>query len=113
MIFVGQATRMALIMVLKKCRMAPNFQPLCDSFMSHLSNFLSASVLTIHHTWQHSSQSVAPASACVSLSSDDSPFMGILASSSFFLTVTNISHLLSAGQHLFWHLHGFILSSLI
>jgi hypothetical protein len=46
--------------------------------MSHLLELFSASVLAVHHAWQHSSHSVAPAAAQVSLSSGDSPFMGIL-----------------------------------
>jgi hypothetical protein len=74
--------------------------------MSRLLDFLS--VLAVHHAWQPSSRSVAPATAWVSLSSDNSHFMGVLASSPFFCTVTNISHLSSAGRHLFWRLHGFV-----
>jgi hypothetical protein len=97
----------------KRCGMAHIFWRLHDSFLSHFSDFLSALVLAIHHARQHSSCSVAPTTAQVSLSSGDSLFMGILASSSFFQTVTNISHLLSAVWHLFWRLHGFVPSSLI
>jgi hypothetical protein len=114
MIFVGRATKMASIMVLtNEMQDGTHFQQLRDSFMSRLLDFLSIPILAIHHAWQHSSHSVAPAAAMVSLSSGDSPFMGILASSSFFCSVTKISHLSSAGWHLFWHLHGFIPSSLI
>ena len=61
-----------------------HFWRLRDSFMSRLSDFLSASVLAVHHARQHSSRSMAPAAACMSLSSGNSPFMGVLASSSFF-----------------------------
>ncbi len=97
----------------KEMRDGTHFWRLHDSFMSRLLDFLSALVLAVHHAGQHSSRSVAPAAARVSLSSGDSPFMGFLASSFFFWTVNNISHLLSAGWHLFWHLHGFVPSSLI
>jgi hypothetical protein len=81
--------------------------------MSRLLDFLSTWVLAVHHAQQHTSRSVAPAAARVSLSSGDSPFMGILASSSLFQTITIISQLLSAGWHLFWRLHGFVPSFLI
>ncbi len=114
MIFVGQGMKMASIMVLnKEMQDGTHCRWLRDSFMSHLSFFLYASVLAIHHAQQHSSHSVAPAAAWVSLSSGNSPFMSILASSSSFRTVTNISHLLSAGWHLFQRLHGFVPSPLI
>jgi hypothetical protein len=97
----------------KEMRDGTHFCWLHNSFMSRLSNFLSASVLAVHHARQHSSCYVAPAAARVSLSSGDSPFIKVLASSSFFWTVTNISHLLSAGWQLLWHLHGFIPSFFI
>jgi hypothetical protein len=106
--------KMASIMVLtKEMQDGTHYQWLRDSFMSRLLDFLYVLVLAVHHAWQHSSHSVAPAAAWVSLSSGVSPFMSILASSSSFWTVTNISHLLSAGWHLFWRLHGFVPSSLI
>jgi hypothetical protein len=114
MIFVGQAMKMASIMgITKEMQDGTHCRRLRDSFMSHLSFFLYASVLAIHHAQQHSSRSVAPAAAWVSPSSGDSPFMGVLASSSSFRTVTNISYLLSAGRHLFQHLHGSVPSLLI
>jgi hypothetical protein len=91
----------------KKMRDGTHFWWLRDSFMSRLSDFLSTSVFAVHHAWQHSSHSMAPAAARVSLSSGDSPFMSVLASSSFFWTVSNISHLSSAGRHLLWRTHGF------
>jgi hypothetical protein len=97
----------------KEMRDGTHFRRLRDSFMSRPSEFLSASVLAFHHARQHSCHSVAPAAARVSLSSGDSPLMGVLASSSFFRTVTNISHLSSAGRHLFRRLHGLVPSSLI
>jgi hypothetical protein len=84
----------------KEMRDGTHFWRLRDSFMSRLLDFLSASVLAVHHARQHSSRSMAPAAACMSLSSGDSPFMSVLASSSFFRTVSNISHLSSAGRHL-------------
>jgi hypothetical protein len=59
----------------KEMRDGTHFWWLHNSFMSHLSDFLSASVLAIHHAQQHSSTSVAPAAAQVSLSTDDSPFL--------------------------------------
>ncbi len=75
--------------------------------MTRLSDFLSASVLAIHHARQRSPTSVALAAARVSLSMDDSPFLRVLASSSFFRTVSNISHLLSADRQLLQRSHGF------
>jgi hypothetical protein len=65
--------KMVSIMVLtKEMQDGTHYQRLHDSFMSRLLDFLSVSVLAIHHAWQHdSSRSVAPAAAWVYLSSDD------------------------------------------
>jgi hypothetical protein len=87
------------------------FCRLRDSFMSRLSDFISGSVMAIHHTRQQSSTLGVPAAARVSLSSGDSPYLWVLASSSFFRTVSNISHLSSAGGQLLWRTHGFVPSS--
>jgi hypothetical protein len=97
----------------KEMRDGTHFGWLRDSFMSRLLDFLSALVMAVHYARQHSPRSVTPAAAWVSLSFGSSPFMGVLASSPFFWTVTNISHLSSAGRHLFWSLHGFVPSSLL
>ncbi len=80
---------------------------------SHLLDFLSKSVLAIHHEWQPSPRTVAPATAQVSPSNGNSPFMRVLASFFFFRTLTNILHLSSAGRRILWRLHGFVPSSLI
>jgi hypothetical protein len=68
----------------KEMRDGTHFRRLRDSFMSPLSDFLSGSVLAIHHTWQQSPTSGVPAAAQVSLSSGDSPYLRVFASSSFF-----------------------------
>ncbi len=81
--------------------------------MSRLSDFLSGSVMAIHHARQQSPTSGVPAAARVSLSSGDSPYLRILDSSSFFWTVSNISHLLSAGWQLHRQTHGFVPSSVL
>jgi hypothetical protein len=52
--------------------------------LSHLSDFLSGSVLAIHHAWQQSPTLGVFAAAQVSLSSGDSPYLRVFASSSFF-----------------------------
>jgi hypothetical protein len=95
----------------KEMRDGTHFCQLRNSFMSHLSDFLSGFVMAIHHARQQSSTLGVPAVAWVSLSSGDSPYLRVLASSSFFWTVSNISHLLSAGWQLFQRTHGFIPSS--
>jgi hypothetical protein len=95
----------------KELQDGTHFWRLRDSFMSRLSNFLSVSVLAVHHAWQCSPTSVAPAAAQVCLSTDDTPFLQVLPSSVFFRTVSNISHLLSADWQLLWCIHGFVPSS--
>ncbi len=97
----------------KEMRDGTHFHQLQDSFMSRLSDFLSGSVMTIHHARQQSPTSGVPATAWVSLSSGDSPYLRVLTSSSFFWTVSNISHLSSAGWPLFQQTHGFIPSSVL
>jgi hypothetical protein len=90
-----------------------HFCQLQDSFMSRLSDFLSGSVMAIHRARQQSPTLGVPAAACVSLSSGDSPYLRVLASSSFFWTVSNISHLSSAGWQLLRQTHGFVPSSIL
>jgi hypothetical protein len=90
-----------------------HFCQLRDSFMSHLSNFLSGSVLVIHHFWKQSPTLGVPAAARVSLFSGNSPYLRVLASSSFFPTVSYISHLLSAGWQFLRQSHGFVPSSVL
>jgi hypothetical protein len=88
----------------KEMQDGTHFCRLQDSFMSCLSDFLSGSVMAIHHARQQSPTLGVPATAWVSLSSapGNSPYLQILASSSFFQTVSNISHLSSAGLQLLW-----------
>jgi hypothetical protein len=97
----------------KEMRYGTHFHQLRDSFMSCLSDFLSGSVMAIHHARQQSPTSGVPAAARISLSSGDSPYLRVLASSSFFWTVSNISHLSSAGRQLLWQTQGFVPSSVL
>jgi hypothetical protein len=85
-----------------------HFCCLHDSFMSRPSDFLHNSVLAIHHAPQSSPNITVPVAACVTLSSMGSSFITVLASSLFFRTLTNISHLSSAGCQLLRNLYGFV-----
>ena len=49
----------------KEMRDGAHFRRLRDSFMSHLSSFLSDSILVVHHVSQQSPNTVAPAAARV------------------------------------------------
>jgi hypothetical protein len=72
MLHVADKTNPADIFT-KEIRDGPHFWHLRDFLMCRLSDFLSTSVLAIHHTRQQSSHSVAPAAASGSLFSDNSP----------------------------------------
>jgi hypothetical protein len=97
----------------KEMRDGMHFRQLRDSFMLRLLDILSKLVLAACHARQPPHQLAAPTMACVVLSSVDSLFMRVLASSSFFRTLANILHLSSAGWQLLWCLHGFVPSSLL
>ena len=97
----------------KEMRDGAHFRRLRDSFMSRLSDFLSGSMLAVHHARQQSPSSDTPAAARVFVSSAESPYLQVLASSSFFRTVSNISHLSSAGRQLLRRAHGFVPSCLV
>jgi hypothetical protein len=84
----------------KEMRDGAHFCRLRDSFMSQLSSFLNDSILEIHHASQHSPNMVSLAAARVCLSSGSSGYLSALISSSFFRSLSNISHLCSAGRHL-------------
>jgi hypothetical protein len=72
-----------------------HFCHLSNSFMICLSDFVNDSLLNLHHTHQRSPQ--VPAATLVSLASGCTSYMATLASCSFCLTLSNVSHLCSAG----------------
>jgi hypothetical protein len=85
-----------------------HFHCLWDSFMSHLSDFLCASILTIHHATQRSPNMISPAAAHGCTSGSSSGYFTALSSFSFFCSLTNIFHLCSAGRYLLCCTHGFV-----
>ncbi len=92
----------------KEMRNGAHFRHVCDSFMFHLSDFLSDSILTVHHASQQPPTLVTPAAAQVSACGGSLGYFSALGSSSFFRTLENISHLCSAGRHLLRQAHGFV-----
>jgi hypothetical protein len=80
----------------KEMKDGAHFCRLRDSFMIHLSDIVNDSLLDLHHTCQRSPQ-VTPAAAIVSLACGCTSYMAALMSSSFCHTLSNISHLCSAG----------------
>ncbi len=78
--------------------------------MSRLSDFLNDSILAIHHASQSTPTTVtpAPAAAPVQAVGGSSDYFTALSSSSIFRNLESISHLCSAGRHLFCRLHGFV-----
>jgi hypothetical protein len=89
-----------------------HFRRLRDSFMSHLSHFLTDSILAVHHASQRSPNTVAPTAAQVCASGESLGYLYALCSSSFFCNLENISHLCSAGRHLIRCTHGFVPSDI-
>jgi hypothetical protein len=92
----------------EEMRDGAHFRCVRDSFMSHLSDFLSDSILAVHHASQRSPTFITPAAARVSACGGSSGYLSALGSSSFFRTLENISHLCSAGRHLLRWAHGFV-----
>ena len=92
----------------KEMRDGTHFRRVGDSFMSRLSDFLSDSILAVHHASQRSPTLVTPAAAHVSACGGFLGYFSALGSSSFFRTLENISHLCSAGRHLLRQAHGFV-----
>jgi hypothetical protein len=96
----------------KEMKDGAHFRRLRDSFMLRLSDFVNDSLLDLHHACQQSPK-VTPAAVLVSIASGCTSYMAALASNSFCRTLTNISHLCSAGWHLFWKHHCLIPSGLL
>ncbi len=84
-----------------------HFCHLRDSFMICLSDFMNDSLLHLLHARQQSPQ-VTPAATLVSIASGCTTYMAALASNSFCRTLSNISHLCSAGGHIFWQHHHLV-----
>jgi hypothetical protein len=96
----------------KEMKDGAHFCHLRDSVMLRLSDFVNDSLLDLHHACQQSPQ-VTPAAALVRIASGCTSYMAALASNSFCRTLTNLSHLCSAGWHLFWKHHHLIPSGLL
>ncbi len=96
----------------KEMKDGTHFCHLRDSFMICLSDFVNDSLLDLYHPCQCSPQ-VTPATALVSLASGCTSYMATLVSTSFCHTLSNASHLCSAGQHLFWKYHSLVPSGLL
>jgi hypothetical protein len=96
----------------KEMKDGAHFCRLRDSFMICPSDFVNDSLLDLHHARQLSPQPT-PAAALVSLASGCTSYMAALASSSFCHTLLNVSHLCSAGGHLFQKYHSLVPSGLL
>jgi hypothetical protein len=96
----------------KEMKDGAHFRRLRDSFMICLSDFVNDSLLDLHHACQLSPQ-LTLAGALVSLASGYTSYIAALASSSLCHTLSNVSHLCSAGQHLFWKYHSLVPSGLL
>ena len=91
----------------KKMSDGTHFRRLRDSFMSHLSDFLNASLLAVHHA-RRSAPSPIPAAAHAVLAAGTRSYFSALASYSFSRSLPAISHLSSADRQLLRSLHGFV-----
>jgi hypothetical protein len=96
----------------KEMKDSAHFCHLRDSFMICLSDFMNDSLLHLHHAHQRSPQ-VTPAAAFVSIASGCTSYMAAHASNSFCRTLSNVSHLCSAGRHLFLQHHHLVPSGLL
>jgi hypothetical protein len=96
----------------KEMKDGAHFRHLRDSFMICLSDFMNDSLLHFHHAHQQSPQ-VTPAATLVSIASGCTSYMAALASNSFCRTLSNVSHLCSAGRHLFQQHHHLVSSKLL
>jgi hypothetical protein len=97
---------------MKEIKDGAHFRRLRDSFMICLSDFVNDSLLDLHHTCQLSLQ-LTPAAALVSLASGCTSYLAALATSSFCHTLSNVSHLCSAGWHLFRKYHSLVPAGLL
>jgi hypothetical protein len=96
----------------KEMKDGTHFLRLRVSFMISLSDFMNDSLLHLHHACQRSPQ-VTPAAALVIIASGCTSYMAALASNSFCRNLSNVSHLCSAGWHLFWQHHHLVPSGLL
>ena len=92
----------------KEMRDGMHFRRLRHSFMSRLSDFLNDSILAIHHALQRTPTTVTPAAAPIQAVGGSLGYFTALSSSSIFCNLKNISHLCSAGRHIFRRLCGFV-----
>jgi hypothetical protein len=97
----------------KEMKDGAHFQRLRDSFMIRLSDFMNDLFLDLHHARQQSPNNVTPAAAIVRVASGCTSYMAALASNSFCHTLSNVSHLCSAGRSLFRRHHHLIPSGLL
>jgi hypothetical protein len=96
----------------KEMKDGAHFHRLRDSFMVRLSDFVNESLLDLYHACQCFPQ-VTLAVALVSIISGCTSYMTALVSNSFCRTMSNVSHLCSAGQHLIRKHHSLIPSGLL
>ncbi len=109
---VPRETKPADIFTKEMCNCI-HFCWLWDLFMSRLSDFLSTSLLEVHHACQRSQNKVAPLVAHVSVSFCASSYITALASNTFCWLVTAISHLLSDIHHILCRTFGLVPSGLL
>ncbi len=74
---------------------------------------LCTSLLEVHHMYQRSKNKVAHLAAHVSISFGASSYITALASNTFCLSVTAISHLSSASRHILHRTFGVVPSGLL
>jgi hypothetical protein len=96
----------------KEMKGGTHFCRLRDSFMIRFSDFMNDSLLHLHHACQQIPQ-VTPAATLVRIASGCTPYIAALASNSFCCTLSNVTHLCSAGWHLFQKHHHMVPSGLL
>jgi len=100
----------------KEMRDGAHFRRLRDSFMCPLSEFLQQSLLDVHLSRQHDEPrplQLLPSAAPSSASHTRGSYLLALLSSPLSGTITAISHLSSAGRHIFRSLHRVVPTVLI
>ncbi len=90
-----------------------HFHRLWDSFLSQLSDFLSTSLLEVHHVRQQSQNKVSCLATHVFNSFGASSYIMTLTSNTFCWLVTAISYILSADCHILSRSFGLVPSGLI
>jgi hypothetical protein len=98
----------------KEMRDGAHFRRLRDSFMSRLSDFVKGSILAVHPSSRRLLSTLAPAAASSRYGSFGfSGYLAALTGSSFLRSLSNVSHLCSAGRYLLRRAHTLVPSGVL